>query len=197
MKTTHDKKIFMIAGPNGAGKTTTALVIQPDLMDIYEFINADEIAFGLAPLHPESVTLTASKLMIKRLQELLQANKSFSFETTAAGTNYVKYLKQARAKGYEISLLFLWLPNADLAVERVAKRVEQGGHFIPEDTVRRRYILGIKNLLKHYLPLAHRIVVLDNSVSGSQKFIASKSLNGSLKILDKSIWKEMERIAYA
>lgn len=94
------KRIFIIAGPNGAGKTTTALSLLPDFLNLYEFINADEIAHGLAPFHPESMALTASKLMIRRLQDLFENNKSFAFETTAAGTNYVKYLKEAQAKNY-------------------------------------------------------------------------------------------------
>ena len=160
------KKIFMIAGPNGAGKTTTAMsFISSEMID--EFINADEIARGLAPLHPESMSLTASKLMLKRLKELLDANKSFAFETTGSGTNYIKHLKEAQAKGYEVHLMFLWLPSADLAVKRVAKRVKQGGHHIPEDTIRRRYYAGLKNLVKHYFPLVDRAIILDNSIAVS------------------------------
>ena len=99
----------MIAGPNGAGKTTMTLELIAGQTMLYEFINADEIARGLAPLHPESMALTASKLMIKRLRELLDANKNFAFETTASGKNYIKHLKTAKSKGYEISLVFLWL----------------------------------------------------------------------------------------
>src|SRR5438105_5656683 len=113
------KKILMIAGPNGAGKTTMTLELIRGCSMLYEFINADEIARGLAPLHPESMALTASKLMIKRLKELLEASKSFAFETTASGTNYVKHLKDAKSKGYEISLTFLWLTSPAQAIERV------------------------------------------------------------------------------
>ncbi len=94
-----NNKIFMIAGPNGAGKTTTAMSLIVNSPMIYEFINADEIAHGLAPLHAESMSLMASKLMIKRLKELLAANKSFAFETTGSGTNYIKYLKEAQVIG--------------------------------------------------------------------------------------------------
>src|SRR5436189_4742062 len=103
------KRIFIIAGPNGSGKTTTALSLLPDMIGIYEFINADEIARGLAPFHPESMALTASKLMVMRLRELLKANRSFAFETTASGRNYIKYLKEARDNQYEVNLIYLWL----------------------------------------------------------------------------------------
>ncbi len=97
----------MIAGPNGSGKTTTAQSILSQQLKIYEFINADEIAKGLAPLHPESMNLTASKLMVTRLRDLLKSNKSFAFETTGAGKNYLKYLDQAKVEGYEINLMYL------------------------------------------------------------------------------------------
>src|SRR5580704_2136057 len=97
---------------------------------LYEFINADEIARGLAPLHPESVAITASKLMLKRLRELFEADKSFAFETTAAGKNYIKYLKEAKARGYQLGLMFLWISSPEQAIQRVSKRVVQGGHHV-------------------------------------------------------------------
>lgn len=191
------KQIFMIAGPNGAGKTTTAMSLIANFPIIYEFINADEIAHGLAPMHPESISLTASKLMLKRLNELLQANKSFAFETTGAGKNYIRHLKEAQVKGYEIHLLFLWLPSPDLAAKRVAKRVEQGGHDIPENTIRRRYFAGLKNILNHYLPLSDSALILDNSITDTNNVIAEKNLGDDLKILQPNIWKEIEGIGYA
>ncbi len=114
------KRMLMIAGPNGAGKTTIASRLIPDLPMLYEFINADEIARDLAPLHPETMALTASKLMIGRLRELLKASKSFAFETTAAGTNYIKHIQEAKAQGYEVSLVFLWIANPKQAIENKA-----------------------------------------------------------------------------
>lgn len=187
----------MIAGPNGAGKTTLTLELIADRSVLYEFINADEIAKGLAPLHPESKALEASKLMIKRLKELLKTNKSFTFETTASGTNYVKYLKEAKANGYDVHLTFLWLGSPEEAIKRVAQRVKQGGHYVPEEVVKRRYYLGLKNLLKHYLPLAHSAKIMDNSSEESEKrLIAKKNKNGSLDILNKNVWERLEQVAY-
>ncbi len=187
----------MIAGPNGAGKTTMTLELIRDCSMLYEFINADEIARGLAPKHPESVALTASKLMINRLKELLNAEKSFAFETTASGTNYVKHLKAAKAKGYEISLTFLWLSKPEEAVKRVAQRVKQGGHHVPEESILRRYYLGIKNLVLHYLPLADEALVIDNSSEeeASKRLIARKNRNNPIDILDRAIWRKIEEIA--
>lgn len=187
---TVHKKILIIAGPNGAGKTTNALSLQPNLLKLYEFINADEIARGLAPLHPESVALSASKLMVKRLRELLASNKNFAFETTAAGTNYLKYLEEAKAKDYEINLMFLWLSSPELAIKRVAKRVEAGGHHVPEETIRRRYKRGLENLLRYYLPISHNAIVFDNS-EVKQKIILKKNLIEGTQIEDSETWERI------
>jgi predicted ABC-type ATPase len=187
----------MIAGPNGAGKTTISLELIRGCSMLYEFINADEIARGLAPKHPESMALIASKLMINRLKELLDAEKSFAFETTASGTNYIRHLKTAKNKGYEISLLFLWLSTPEEAVKRVAQRVKQGGHHIPEETVTRRYYSGIKNLIAYYLPLVDEVLIMDNSSEESSKrLIARKNKNNPLDVLDSVIWKKIEEIAH-
>ncbi len=191
------KKILMIAGPNGAGKTTMTLELISGQTVLYEFINADEIARGLAPLHPESVALTASKLMLKRFKELLETGESFAFETTAAGTNYVKHLKAAKSKGYEISLTFLWLVSPKQAVKRVLQRVRQGGHHVPEEAVARRYYAGLKNLLIHYMPLADSVLIVDNSSEESlKKLIARKNMNSSLEIFDRVIWERIEKVAH-
>lgn len=191
------KNILMIAGPNGAGKTTMALELIESCSMLYEFINADEIARGLAPKHPESMALAASKLMITRLKELLDDSRNFAFETTASGTNYVKHLKSAKAKGYQVSLTFLWLSKPEEAVRRVAQRVKQGGHNVPEESIVRRYYSGIKNLILHYLPLADEVFIMDSSSEKSSKrLIASKNKNGPINILDKVVWEKMEEIAY-
>lgn len=190
------KQIFMIAGPNGAGKTTTAKFIMSQQKTIHEFINADEIARGLAPMHPESMALTASKLMIRRFKELLTTNHSFAFETTAAGTNYVKHLQTAQSKGYEVHLFFLWLSSPELAIERVASRVAQGGHNIPEDTIRRRYALGMKNLCNHYLPLCNVGIILDNSEAKKTCVIAKTNSKDGLIINQANLWNQIKGAAY-
>jgi predicted ABC-type ATPase len=187
----------MIAGPNGAGKTTLAHELISSSPFLYEFINADEIARGLAPNHPETVALMASKLMISRLKELLEAGKNFAFETTLSGTNYVKHLSSAKAKGYDIILFFLWLNSPEQALQRVAQRVKQGGHFVPQDVIFRRYYAGIKNLLTTYLPLADMTVVLNNSTETTgHKMIARVGRSKIVDVLDQAIWSRMNEVAY-
>lgn len=117
-------------------------------------------------------------------------------ETTASGTNYIKHLKEAQEVGYTIYLLFLWLPGPDLAIERVAHRVRQGGHSIPEDVIRRRYYTGLKNLLTHYLPIANQALILDNAIVGSTKVIVRKHADGSLEVKKPIIWKEIQEEVY-
>lgn len=191
------RQILMIAGPNGAGKTTMTLELIKGCSMLYEFINADEIARGLAPKHPESMALTASKLMLKRLKELLDAGQSFAFESTASGTNYVKHLKSAKSKGYQIGLTFLWLSRPEEAVKRVAQRVKQGGHHVPEESILRRYYAGIKNLIVHYLPLADEALIIDNSSKeeASRRVIARKNKNNPIDILDITVWEKIKEIA--
>ncbi len=190
------KQILMIAGPNGAGKTTTALALMPHFFEHSEFVNADEIARGISPYQPESVAIAASKIMIARIRELLEQQQNFAFETTAAGTNYIKYLKEAKKLGYEISLLFLWLPSPEHAVFRVAQRIKQGGHSVPEETIRRRYFLGIKNTINNYLLLIDNAVILDSTEIGKNAIIAEKNgIRGKLTIFNDEVWNKMKLIA--
>ena len=189
------KRILMIAGPNGAGKTTT-FSRQMKTKQIYEFINADEIAQAIAPQHPESVSLQASKLMIKRLRELLSEGKNFAFETTGAALTYRNYLKQAQENGYLVTCVYLRLLNPEQAIDRVLQRVKQGGHHVPSETIRSRFYSGLKNFLKEYLVIADYAMVLDNSSEKRNEIIAIKDLKDGLQILNVDIWQEMERLTH-
>ncbi len=189
----------MIAGPNGAGKTTMAEVLLSQSEDVYaDFLNADKIAQGLSPLRPESVNQQAGKLMLRRFHDCLASNINFAFETTASGLSYATHLKKAKETDYSINLIFLWLAGPDLAIKRVAQRVKQGGHDIPEEDIIRRYYRGLKNLLELYLPLADTALILDNSFieSGIRKIIAQKDLDTSLRIEDSEIWEKLQGQVY-
>ena len=139
------KKIIIIAGPNGAGKTTFARDFLPAEAQTLRFINADLIAAGLAPFNPESASFKAGRLMLEEIDECVDAGHSFAFETTLSGLVYMKKIVVWQAHGYQVKLWFLYLPNEDIAVSRVARRVLQGGHNIPEDVIRRRFKAGLEN----------------------------------------------------
>ena len=178
-------KLFIIAGCNGAGKTTASYSILPEMLDCREFVNADEIAKGLSPFNPESVAIDAGRLMLQRMYDLLSMDEDFAFETTLASRSYVKFIEQAQSKGYFVSLLFFWLPTPEQAIERVATRVNEGGHNIPSDTIRRRYFSGIRNLMALYAPICNYWVIYDNSSADMKiRIVASGGLNTTTEIID-------------
>ncbi len=147
----EEKNLFIIAGCNGAGKTTASFTILPEILDCREFVNADEIAKGLSPFQPEKVSFEAGRIMLNRINELLSQNENFAFETTLSTRSYKNKILEAKKKNYNVTLLFFWLKNPELAKERVKIRVIEGGHNIPEDVIERRYYKGIKNLFEIYL----------------------------------------------
>ena len=156
------KKIFIIAGPNGAGKTTFAREFLPDEAGCLQFVNADLIAAGLSPFAPEAAALQAGRLMLKQIADHVAPGRSFALETTLAGLGYARQIPQWRALGYAVSLHFLALPSAEVAIERVAQRVKQGGHHIPEDVIRRRFASGQAHLAR-YCALVDDWDIYDNS----------------------------------
>jgi len=126
----QDKKLYIISGCNGAGKTTASFNILPDLLNCKEFVNADEIARGLSPFQPEKVSIEAGRLMLKRIEELINSNQDFSFETTLSTKLFINTIEKAKSKSYYITLIFFWLESVELAKDRVQKRVMEGGNNI-------------------------------------------------------------------
>ena len=156
------KQLYIIAGCNGAGKTTASYAIFPQVLHCNEFVNADEIARGLSPFHPEGVSIMAGKLMLYRIEELLEKEASFAIETTLASKSYRQLVQKAQNKGYHVSIIFFWLPTPEQAISRVAQRVKEGGHDVPRNVIRRRYFAGIKNLFNIYMPIVDYWMIIDN-----------------------------------
>jgi predicted ABC-type ATPase len=182
--------LYVIGGANGSGKTTVALSLLPNVLGVFEYVNADAIAAGLSPLNPESMAIRAGRLMVERLQTLAEEGADFAFETTLAARTFAPFLRDCQGKGYTISLIYLWLPSPDLAVERVARRVASGGHSIPEEVIRRRYQRGQKNLVNLYLPLCDGWTVYENSGSDF-RLIAGQVINREPIIYDRSVWEQI------
>jgi predicted ABC-type ATPase len=160
-----EQKVVIIAGPNGAGKTTFAREFLPNEAHCPTFINADLIAAGIAPFQPETVAVRAGRLMLKEIDERVSHHQSFAFETTLSGRTYARKILKWQLLGYHVKLVFLSLPNPDVAVARVAARVTQGGHNLPEDVIRRRFGLGLHNLESIYKPLVDAWILYDSSGS--------------------------------
>ena len=174
-------KLYIIAGCNGAGKTTASFTILPEILGCKEFINADEIAKGLSPFQPESVAVQAGRIMLARMDELLQKGETFAFETTLATKSYKQKIEWAQANGYEVTLLFFWLDSPNMAKKRVAQRVAEGGHNIPLETIERRYYNGIANLFTIYIDMVDICYIFDNS-EGRKELIAQKERHKDIVI---------------
>ena len=185
------KDLYIIAGCNGAGKTTASFTILPEILNCKEFVNADEIAKGLSPFQPEKVSIEAGRIMLERINDLLNSQANFAFETTLATKSYRSKIFLAKEKGYNVTLLFFWLRNADLAIERVRTRVIEGGHHIETEVIRRRYINGIKNLFEIYLPIADEIMIFDNS-EGKHDLIAEKTIESEIEVLNEVKFNQLK-----
>lgn len=157
------KKIIIIAGPNGAGKTTFARAFLPEEAQCPHFINADLIAAGLSPFAPEAAAVKAARLMLQEIAACAGRGESFAFETTLSGIGYLRHIREWQQSGYHVSLFFLALPSVDLAVARVAERVAQGGHNIPEPVIRRRFTSGRANFDAAYRAVVDAWALYDNS----------------------------------
>jgi predicted ABC-type ATPase len=159
-----EKRIFIIGGPNGAGKTTFALEFLPREGNCPDFINVDLIAAGLSALEPDRAAIRAGRVMLREIRDRVRRGSSFAFETTLSGRAYAQMIPRWRASGYVVKLIFLSLPTLDLALARVAARVAQGGHSVPEPVVKRRFNTGWINFREVYAPLVNRWESYDNSV---------------------------------
>ena len=184
-------KLYIIAGCNGAGKTTASFTILPEILGCKEFINADEIAKGLSPFQPESVAVQAGRIMLARMDELLQKGETFAFETTLATKSYKQKIEWAQANGYEVTLLFFWLDSPNMAKKRVAQRVAEGGHSIPSETIERRYHNGIANLFAIYIDMVDICYIFDNS-EGRKELIAQKERHKDIVIYNNDKFNLMK-----
>jgi len=178
-------RIFIIAGCNGAGKTTASYTILPQLLNCKEFINADEIARGLSPFNPDSAALQAGRLMLTRIKQLIQSGEDFAFETTLATKSYKNLVEDAKKLNYRVVLLFFWLSTPELAIQRVANRVKEGGHHIPEIVIRRRYENGLKNFFNIFEPIVDHWMFIDNSETPSS-IVANKN-----EVYNSDIWNTL------
>jgi predicted ABC-type ATPase len=183
--------LYIIAGPNGAGKTTFARKFLPDYAKCLEFVNVDLIASGLSPFDPERAALKAGRITLEQIHSLAERGVDFGFETTLSGKTYMKVLQEVNKRGYLIHIFFLWISNVELALERIRLRVRNGGHHIPEDVVRRRFIRSLPNFLRIYKPLADSWVIFDNS-GDVPKMIAIQE-SGKIEILDRDLFNILLR----
>ena len=155
--------MYIISGCNGSGKTTASYTLLPELLDCSEFVNSDEFAKSLAPFHPETAYITASRYMLKKLRYLFTRREDFCIETTLATRSLIKMVRMAQDQGYFVTVVYLWLRDPEIAVKRVAARVEAGGHDVAPDVIRRRYYTGLEYFFELYSPVCDKWMLVDNS----------------------------------
>ena len=156
-------RMYIISGCNGSGKTTASYTLLPELLDCSEFVNSDEFAKSLAPFHPETAYITASRYMLKKLRYLFTRREDFCIETTLATRSLLKTVRMAQDQGYFVTVVYLWLRSPEIAIKRVAARVEAGGHDVAPDVIRRRYYTGLEYFFELYSPVCDKWMLVDNS----------------------------------
>ena len=159
----HPPRCIVIAGPKGSGKTTFAREFLPIDAGVMHFVNADLIAAGLSPLRPSDAAVAAGRVFVAEIERLATAREDFAFETTLSGRTLLSRLRCWRETGYRLEMIFLRLSSPVVAIRRIATRVRQGGHDVPHDAVRRRFVRGWANFQSDYRPLMHAWAVYDNS----------------------------------
>ena len=184
--------VIIIGGPNGAGKSTIAPDILSAELGILEFVNADVIAKGLSAFAPERSAIHAGRIMLQRLDELAAQRANFAFETTLASRSFAPWVGNLIVTGYEFRLVFVSLPAADLSVARVATRVAEGGHHVPEETIRRRFAAGHSSFFKLYRPLATSWRMYDNAL-GRRRLVATGSRDQTAVVHEREIWDRLKK----
>src|SRR5581483_4507058 len=158
-----EPNLILLAGPNGAGKSTAAPDLLRGALHVHEFVNADVIARGLSAFNPEGAAIEAGRVMLGRLKELASQRQNIAFESTLASRTFAPWIRELRKSGYRFHLFYFWLPSAEDCIRRVRERKSLGGHFVPEETIRRRYHGGIRNFFELYKPLASHWKFFDNT----------------------------------
>ena len=187
-------RIVILAGPNGAGKSTVAKYLLTEKYLIDEFVNADAIATGLSAFAPENVAFEAGRIMLRRIDTLLKDKRSFAFETTLASKTFTRLIGRAQSAGYQVTLLYVALPSARLAKRRVARRVKEGGHSIPENVIERRFYRSLDNLMHRYRTVVDEWFVYDNSELKTPTLVAS-GRGASEKIIEEQKWQRLLKLA--
>ncbi len=185
--------VVVVAGPNGAGKTTTAPRLLQGALAVSEFVNADAIAQGLSAFRPDSVAVSAGRIMLARIEQLARARADFALETTLAARDYARRLTTLRAAGYRAHLVFLSLPSPDLAVARVAERVRLGGHDVPEAVIRRRFASGLRNFFDLYQHVVDSWQLYDNADLRWPRLLASRDVGTTPVVFDPAGWDNVVR----
>lgn len=159
-RNTQTNQLWLLVGGNGAGKSTFyRLYLEPLGLP---FVNADVLARMAYPDAPEAHSYDAARIAEQMRTHLLLGGTSFCFETVYSHPSKIDFVANAKALGYEVIMVMIHLESADLNQARVAERVSEGGHAVPDEKV----VTRIPRMLQHVktsIPLCDRVQVYDNS----------------------------------
>jgi predicted ABC-type ATPase len=155
-------------------------------------VNADEIARGLSAFNSEQVAFEAGRIMLERIHALAGAGADFAFETTLASRHFAGRIAGWKANGYQFHLVFLWLPSAEMAINRVKGRIRRGGHHVPDGQVRSRYRAGLRNFFSLYRPLAETWRIFDSSQPTGPRLVAFGTPD-TQEVFDHATWETIHR----
>ena len=173
---------WLIAGPDGVGRTIFAMKRLEAISGSINFVNFDEISRGLSPLRPAAAEREAARIALSRVAHFIDSGSTFAMETTLSGKAQMNLAREARAAGLATSLLYLTARTPEICLERIARRVAEGGHDVPEDIVRRRFTRSLDNL-PAYLALSDLWRVYE--ASGPVPMLALEGRRGSVTYRDE------------
>ncbi len=183
--------VVILGGPNGAGKSTISETLLGGYLGIRHYVNADTIARGLSAFNFDEMAVKAGKIMLEHLHDLAAQRANFAFETTLASRTFAPWIAELKKEGYRFHLFYVWVPSADVSVQRVRERVLQGGHGVPEETIHRRYRRGLENFFRLYRPLADNWEFYDNNVPKEPRLVAIG--DGRIELADdESFWAKIK-----
>lgn len=182
--------VIILAGPNGAGKSTLSNSLIREQFGCAHYVNADTLARGLSAFDVEAMAIKAGRIMLQHLHELAAARQDFAFETTLASKTFAPWIADLKTQGYRFHLIYLWLSSAELAMNRVQSRVAEGGHSIPDDTIRRRHERGVENFFRLYRPLADTWMFFNHSKLDDSRLIA-EGCDRIEQVHDPELWRQI------